>query len=269
MTSEVKHSRAIWLMRITTPAFIVLVSVTCLGAPRALCGDAHALFNEKCAGCHTISGGNLVGPDLAASTHWSSADLRAAVKGMEKNVGPLTSEEIDSLVEYLRKSNVKVAPGSEPTKPKWQGELQTVSQSNQVGEPASATKGGRLFSGAESLKNGGLSCIACHRVDDRGGTLGADLTLISAKLPDEALVSAIERTPYKVMKTAYRDHPITHEEALDLKAYFSSLKEPHKKPKEAPISMIGFAIALLIFGAIAFGYRNRNKSVRAKLKRRN
>lgn len=269
MTSEVKRLGMIWLMRIISPALITLVFVTCSGAPQAFCSDAHALFNEKCTGCHTISGGNLVGPDLAPSTRWSSVDLRAAVKSMEKNVGPLTSDEVDSLVEYLRKSNVKVAPGSESKGPVQQDLVPTVSQSKQIGEPASATKGSRLFSGAESLKNGGLSCIACHRVDDRGGTLGPDLTLISIKLPEQALVSAIEHTPYKVMKTAYRDHPVTRQEALNLKAYFSSLKEPHNKLKEAPVSMIGFVIAAMIIGVVAFGYRDRNKSARAKLKRRN
>lgn len=267
MTGGFKFSVAVSLFRL-----VVLVTLFCLDAPGVRAQDASALFTEKCAGCHTIGGGNLVGPDLAPTAKWSSTDLAKAVKGMEKSVGPLSSDQVDSLVEFLRKPQSTAAKDSAPqaaadaTHRSSQAVPQALPQAAELG---SAAKGSRLFSGADSLANGGVSCIACHRVDGTGGTMAPDLTQISDKLAEPAMVSAFEHTPYKVMKTTYQDHPVTHQEALDLAAYFASLKKPHEKLEEAPVSMIGFGIAAFVFGIIAFGYRGRNKSARAKLQRRN
>lgn len=71
----------------------------------ALAQDASKLFEEKCAGCHTIGGGELVGPDLAPTAGWNTIELTKSVKSMEKSAGSLSAPEIESLVEYLRKSN--------------------------------------------------------------------------------------------------------------------------------------------------------------------
>lgn len=242
-----------------------------LGVPKALANDPTALFNEKCAGCHTIGGGNLVGPDLAPTAKWGSVDLAKSVKGMEKSVGPLSAEEVDSLVEYLRKPQTTGSKDSPKQLDVVPPPVEAVVETSLpvVVEPGSAAKGRRLFCGADALSNGGVSCIACHRADDAGGTMAPELTNISAKLSESAMVSAFEHTPYKVMKTAYQNHPVTHQEAKDLAAYFLSLENPHDKLSEAPVSMIGFGIAAFVFGMIAIGYRGRNKSARAKLQRRN
>lgn len=269
LTNGIKFMSAATLLR----AILLVASIDVLflyfDVPKALANDPTALFNEKCAGCHTIGGGNLVGPDLAPAAKWSSVDLAKAVKGMEKSVGPLSTEEVDSLVEYLRKPQTTSSKDSGQSLAVVPPPVKTaIETSLPVVEPGSAAKGTRLFSGADALSNGGVSCIACHRADDAGGTMAPELTLISNKLSESAMVSAFEHTPYKVMKTAYQDHPVTHQEAKDLAAYFASLKNPHDKLTEAPVSMIGFGIAAFVFGMIAFGYRGRNKSARAKLQRR-
>ncbi len=258
------------LLRTTTLTLFLTVSFS---TAQAWAGDGSSLFSQKCAGCHTVGGGNRIGPDLAPAVKWSSSDLAKAVKRMEKNVGPLTGEEVDSLVAYLRNPKAANASSSQATTTSSSSSESSpkseLTQTPQAIEPASADKGRRLFFGDDSLGQGGLSCISCHRVDDAGGTMGPDLTLIGAKMPESALISACEQTPYKVMKTAYLEHPVTHQEALDLAAYLFSLKGPHQKSMQFPVSMIGFAIAAFVFAIIAFGYRNRNKSVRAKLQRRN
>lgn len=255
------------LLRTIVVALPFAVSLNYLTLSLALAQDSAALFNEKCSGCHSIGGGNLVGPDLAPTAKWGSADLSKAIKNMEKNVGPLTSSEVDSLVEYLKNPKAK-ASTSRPTDSTHETQTPSLPQPVQISEPASANRGSRLFSGDEALKNGGLSCIACHRVDDSGGTIGPDLTNVSTKMSETALVSACEHTPYKVMKTAYKDHPVVHQEALDLAAYLNSLKEPRKRLKEPPVVVMGFLFAGFVFGVIALGYRNRNTSVRDKLHRR-
>ena len=251
-------------------ALLPWTALILLLCPGARAEDEAALFTAKCAGCHSIGGGNLVGPDLAPSAKWSVADLTRAIKGMEKNVGPLKDDEVTALVAYLKKSNASKqtaqaapVPGEKPIIPS-----QSQAQPGPVIEPASAERGRSLFTGAEALKNGGLSCIACHRVDNAGGTMGPELTALSKKISGDALISACEHTPYKVMNVAYKSHPVLHQEALDLAAYFTSLKEPHQKIKEPAVAALGAALAATVLGIIAFGYRNRNTSARAKLKRR-
>jgi mono/diheme cytochrome c family protein len=258
--------------RLSVAALMVLFAVLSLLSlgQAAWAGDSAALFSEKCAGCHSIGGGNLVGPDLAPSSKWSATDLTKAVKDMEKNVGPLTSEEVDSLVEYLRTPAAKKVsdPLIKPVQPQKE-DVPALADLSVAVESGSIARGASLFIGDQSFKNGGLSCVACHSVDAAGGNMGPDLTAISEKMPPAALASACEHTPYKVMKEAYRDHAITHQEALDLAAYLGSLKSPHDKLKDPPVAMFGAFFALFVFAVIAFGYRNRNTGVRAKLQRRN
>ncbi|MBP6746576.1 c-type cytochrome [bacterium] len=260
--------------RLSIATLVALVAVTFLssGSQAAWAGDSATLFSEKCAGCHSIGGGNLVGPDLAPSSKWSVADLTKSIKDMEKNVGPLTNEEVDSLVEYLRKPQAaKVVSDSavKPVETPLNGDLPKFDGPSVAVESGSIASGASLFIGDQSFKNGGLSCIACHRVDNAGGNMGPDLTAISEKMPLAALASACEHTPYKVMKEAYKNHAITHQEALDLASYLQSLKNPHNKLKDPPVSIFGALFAVFVFAVIAFGYRNRNTGVRAKLQRRN
>lgn len=268
-TEVIKLSGRRFAVAALVAIFVVLILSFLYQA--AWAGDSTALFSEKCAGCHSIGGGNLVGPDLAPSAKWSVADLTKAVKDMEKNVGPLTSEEVDSLVEYLRQPQAtKAVSESEvkPVKTPLNGELPKLDGPSAAVESGSVASGASLFIGDQSFKNGGLSCVACHRVDAAGGDMGPDLTAVSEKMPLAALVSACEHTPYKIMKDAYKDHTITHQEALDVATYLQSLKNPHNKLKDPPVSIFGALFALFIFAVIAFGYRNRNTGVRAKLQRR-
>jgi len=220
------------------------------------------LFNEKCSGCHTISGGMLVGPDLKSVCSWSNDDAAKAVKRMEKNVGPLAPEQVTALVKFLKDPNaakkLKEAAAAKVEAPTATGEI--AKGSPEVGE--------KLFAGSAPLKNGGMACIACHQVSGAGGTMGPDLTGVADKMGETGLASACEQTPFKVMKAAYKDHPVLKQEALDLTAYFVSLKQSHEKKSEAPVPVYGLAIALVVLAAIAVGYRNRNTSARDKLQRR-
>ncbi len=240
------------------PTFMVMVQ------SYALCASAQTadkLFTEKCAGCHTVGGGALVGPDLDSVKNWKMQDLRNAVKRMEESAGPLKDEEIDDLVSYLRKQE-KIE--KQPTN--------DVSDSSPpksvVQEPASIVTGKRLFHGDVTLENGGMSCIACHQSNGQGGNMGPELTAISKRFPGKALVNGIEKAPYKVMKSAYKDHPITHQEALDLAAFLESTASVEAKSMRSSPFTIGAGIAIFVLGVIAFGYRNRKGSARVILKRR-
>lgn len=246
------------------PLFLILAQFSFAIDVRAQ--NADKLFADKCAGCHTIGGGALLGPDLAPVSDWKVEDLRSAIKRMEQSTGPLKDEEIEELVGYLRKqekNEKQVQPKGDATKA---SEAPPPIKTTQ--EFASKEAGQRLFNGDMALKNGGMSCIACHQSNGKGGNMGPDLSAISKKFPGKALVLGIEKAPYRVMKQAYKEHPITHQEALDIAAFLETTTSVETKSMRSSPFALGAGMAVLVLGVIAFGYRNRKKSARANLKRR-
>lgn len=171
-------------------------------------------FFYRCASCHTVGGGPLSGgPDLIAATRWQDADLAAGVKRMEKNVGAMTAEEIEKIVQFLKSPDVNE---------RIENQKRVIEASRRATlPPASFEMGQRLFRGQKVFQNGGLACIACHRMGNEGGTLGPDLTTLKATLSGVAMQSAIENSSYKVMRPLYEHRKITSEEALHLAEYLS------------------------------------------------
>ena len=225
--------------------------------------DSAATFSSKCASCHTIGGGKLVGPDLAGVKGWPDADLTKTVERMQGMAGPLSPDEIKGLVGFLKSANAQADLKAK------QEEIKAKAAIAEDKEPASATTGRDLFTGKTSLQNGGMSCISCHSSSGGGGTVGLDLTNVAERMTGAALISACETAPFPVMKAAYAKHPITHQEARNLAKYFESTKDiKTTERKFEPTWLAGSAIALVTLAAIGFGYRNRNDSVNKKLRRR-
>lgn len=248
-------------------------------------------FQSKCSGCHSIGKGPLVGPDLAGTKSWDDAKLLAAIKRMEGSVGPLAENEISELLAFLKnpesvsavqaksdetsKSTAKSAGETAATNAK-ASSLTEVSQKSSVSDNSndeiqllgSALDGEKLFNGRKPFSNGGMACNACHIAGNTRSGLGPDLSRISEKMNDKALFAACQQTPFKVMKTAYANHPVNKEEAASLVKFFDSLKNQQAPTEKFSISACGAGGALFILLLIATGYRNRNNGVRNKLHRR-
>jgi len=209
------------------------------------------LFVTKCAGCHTIGGGKLTGPDLIVTATWSDNDLLPAIKRMEKNVGPLPDSTIANLTTFLR---------SPDTKERIKKVEAVLSQEEMATlTPASATVGQMLFSGTKSLRNGGPSCIGCHKINGYGGLLGLDLSSTYQKMGRVGMQSAIEQASFKVMDATYRTRKITKQEAAHLTEYFSKLTPANPVDHETGYANIGLAAGLLTFLGIGILYRYRVK----------
>ena len=132
--------------------------------------------------------------------------------------------------------------------------------------------GRKLFMGYVHLEHEGPPCMGCHSVGENGllggGTLGPNLTNISAERSDEEIVSVLSNTGTvisPVMKPIYETDPLTAEEQADLLAFMkASVGEP-----EADRELLVFGIS--IFGTVSaaivlgFVYRNRLRSVRRAL----
>lgn len=228
-------------------------------APAEVDGPAQ-FFSQKCGGCHTVGKGNLVGPDLVETASWKTDELTGTVKRMEKFVGPLSTQEVDALVKFLKDPRAAVRLKTE--------EQRAVAAAQTGTEPSSADVGRKLFLGTERFKNRGISCIACHRVEGHGGTMGADLTESFEKFGESALVATCEQPSYPVMKAIYRDQPITRQEALHVTKYLASLKGTTASRPDPPVGQMGMLGAAAFLAGLMFFYRNRNTGVRSRLNRR-
>lgn len=278
----------------TTKVTIFAVMMTSLAVvlPGAA-QDASQIFSEKCASCHTMGKGPLVGPDLASSKFQPEAQIEANVKRMQNQAGTLDEGEVEALVQYLKSggttgatatstststsststststsaSETQKTPATKTADEKGKTESAITHQTPED-EPGSVSVGEELFTGKRTFKNQGMACAACHSVTGAAsGGLGPDLSAISIKMNTAALVVAAEKAPYRVMKDAYKNNLVTHDEAVDLAAYMSTLKGT-KTRHPIQVELLGFIGAAILIAAVAFGYRNRNKSARDKLTRR-
>ncbi len=237
-------------------------------------GDPAAdFFLSRCAGCHTIGEGVLTGPDLATATGWAAADLAKAVTRMQKNVGPMTGEQVASLVELLKDETVKERLSAAR-------ERRVVEMAATL-EPASPATGRELFEGERPFSHGGAACAACHRARTggraRGGTLAVDLTDAATRLGESGVASAAENPGFPLMRAVYARHPVTRQEAVHLAAYLAELAKAADKASPGAAAagdgagsrsgLWGTAIAVLALLAVALVYRGRNRGVRARLVR--
>lgn len=212
--------------------------------------SAATAFLSRCSGCHTLGGGNLQGPDLLPATQWQDAQLRSAVKLMEKRVGPISNESLDDFVALLRDPAVRDRIGAART-------AATQKTASNLERPSPAL-GSALFHGPRALANGGLPCATCHHVDGQGGTLGPDLSDLASKMSGPALVSAVHNASFNVMRAAYRDHPITQQEAIHLAAWFESRKGAAAVASSTRVPLFGFVLGTFAFVAVVMSLRPRS-----------
>ena len=216
----------------------------------ATAAEPEALFQEKCALCHTIGKGDLVGPDLLPSTKYAEADLRVAVKRMEDHTGPLAAEEIDALVTYLASSGAAAPADAPPSPPLPQG---------------SAAQGRALFFGEAPFAAGGSPCFACHAFGGRGGNLAADLTDIRSRTAQAGLVAVSEKPAFPLMRAAYARHPVSTEEAAHLAAF---LAEPSPAtPAHSETSVVygsAAGLVVIVLAGVGIVFRRRT-SIRSRL----
>jgi mono/diheme cytochrome c family protein len=210
-------------------------------------------FAVMCAGCHSLTGAKLNGPELTPATAWPLDQLKPAIKRMEKNVGPLTDEDVTALAEFMKAPDIRERIKIE------QERIQAQFVAKMA--PPDPVVGKALFFGTEPLRNGGLACAACHAVSGVGGNLGKDLTGVFARMGGETpLVSAIEQSSYKVMAPHYKRHPVTKQEAMHLARYFSTLDPNRSGSPPASFIPVGGGVALAVFAGLVFSLRQQRQS---------
>jgi mono/diheme cytochrome c family protein len=256
-------------------AVAAVLSAAGLGAAAGGGDDGKALFTQKCGGCHTLGGGDTVGPDLKGVLERTSEDevrafitspdevlssddarvkaLLAKFKGVKMpNLG-LAPAEVDAIVGYLGGETAGDA-GTEttPTTP----------------EPAAgdAAAGEDLFTGETQFANGGAACISCHSLAGAGplggGQVGPDLTKAYDKYGGAKGVPAmLASLPFPTMQPVYDGHALTKAEAADLAAYLATTTdEPAPDDSTWLIVGIGLCVAVCLL-ALAFAIWPRRRLV--------
>jgi cytochrome c2 len=225
-----------------------------------------AKFMTSCAGCHSLDGKQRTGPALnVVAAGWPDPQLAAAIKKMEPKAGPLPDDVVAGLVAFMKSPDSRERLKAE--------ESRMAAQFASKMDPGDAATGKALFLGAQSFKNGGLSCAACHEVGRSGGNLGPSLDGIFEKTGGELpLVSSIEQAKFKIMEPHYARHPVTKQEAIHLAKYFATLKAGLPSDSTPIFAKFGAGagVALLagMFGLLQFQRKARGRDKRLQRRRK-
>ena len=131
-------------------------------------------------------------------------------------------------------------------------QFEGVKVSNKPFTDADRAAGHAIFTGAQSLVNGGAACNACHSVHDLsalgGGHLGPDLTRVYERLKGRKSLSAWLMAPAtETMQPIFKNRPLEAEEIHALAAYF----EDAAQHSEADASVARMMFLLLGLGLAA------------------
>jgi cytochrome c2 len=247
---------AVLLLTATAMLLTAGLAVAAGGGPA---GQGQTLFEQDCSSCHTVGGGDGVGPDLKGVVGTAgestvngflsdparilgSGDpkIAALVKkfhGIQMPDLHLSGADVAALLAYLKSTGGASAPTPAPSKP----------------VAGNAPAGKDLFTGATQFAHGGAACVSCHSVAGigalGGGKLGPDLTRAAAKYGGSSgLARVLSNIAFPKMVPVYRDHPLTASEQADLGAFLAST--PASAPAAADHTPLIVLLGLCVTAAI-------------------
>lgn len=271
-----------------TLAFLVLLLAP--AAARAEASHGKALYEEHCAACHTIGGGDSVGPDLKGvadrrKAGWlgrviaepdrlsaeSDPEQLALVKkwGMEMpNLG-ISPADAAEIVEYMIWAGnpvkaVPAGPGRQDSLMKRGGALPDAG-ALEAKAAGSAANGKELFFGTRKLSAGGPACAGCHSLAAgnmaAGGSYAVGLGKTFEKLGAAGIKAVLGNMPFPVKAAAFKGKPVAENEIADLAAFLEEAGKAGPERGAGPLKLFlaGLAAALLGLVLIALVWSGRKK----------
>ena len=271
-------SRDICLIIAVTWLVLLVIPLGAL-ADDALIANGKQLFEQKCSGCHGLGTGDRpTGPDLAGITQKTDHDwlvrfilepdkviasgdpdasaLLAKFHLEMPNLG-LDSDQAKALLAYL------AAPNGSP-----QAEASATKPPEFAGNPA---RGGALFTGKETMANGGAPCLGCHALGGvglgsaAGASYGPDLTAMYRNYGADGVASVLANLSFPSMAPIFSKRPLTTQEQADIGAFLATAN-PEKPPRIIFSFVWQIAVIIAVFYAVlaALGWR-RLQGVRLPL----
>jgi mono/diheme cytochrome c family protein len=267
---------------------------------RAQQGDAtskgKAIFESRCSSCHTVGGGELVGPDLRGVTarrdsRWLKRFIRQpdvmirekdpiALGLLEKYYGlampnlGISENEAGLLLAYLSASGKPKAAGPaeerQPAGKAATGQEQPAPAAAAQQPLGSASIGAAIFNGTRPLQNRGAQCFACHNVaaiaPPGGGSLGPDLTDAFKKYGGaRGFEAALTGMPFPTMSPVYHGHVLTPQEEADLAAYLGAAAAGLPASNTIFVASLGLWVLAGLYVILHSLWRGRLGRVRASL----
>ncbi len=128
-------------------------------------------------------------------------------------------------------------------------------------------RGRQLFDGTIPLARGGPACSSCHAaatVPAAGGTMGPDLTGVTARMGRDGLASALQTLYFPTMYPLFATRPLTPEEQTTIGAFLESTngQASHTTRSTAVIAAGAVVLCVILFAVAGVLGRSRVSSVR-------
>ena len=207
--------------------------------------DAPLYYENKCLSCHSIGGGDEVGPDLKGVTErrqekWlidfirdsekviKSGDpvaneLFVKYKSKKMPAQEISDDEIKLLLEFIKTGK---------------GAAAAAYKSAHEANPYDIEMGRNLFIGSSTLEKGGPACLSCHGAGDHipylgGGSLGPDLVTVSySAYLDKGLNKVLSKISFPTMAELYAKAPLSEQENYYLRAFLLSENTRYEKTRD-------------------------------------
>lgn len=264
----------------------LLILVLAAAASAVAQQDPAALFRQNCAGCHTIGGGRLTGPDLkdvgqrrdrAWLTQWVQnpktmidagdpyaakllLDARGVLMPAINGMTPATANALLDLIAAESKLSRSQFAGSQV--------------SDRPFTAQDIATGREIFIGTARLSGGAPPCISCHTMKGlgglSGGRLGPDLTLVYERLQGRKGLGAWLSSPQSpTMAPVFRAKTMKPEEILPLLALFEdSAKRGGQDDAAATMNFFLISLGTMVVGLVSLDaiWKKRLRGVRRSLR---